>query len=91
MPIKRTILKSTETYCSTHDLSFKGKTCPICRDLPKPRPAGDPNPDEQNVLDPEYMIGGTNGKIETTVCPCGALRVLPLLEPCPLCGRDVPR
>lgn len=89
MPAKRKVRKSTDTYCSTHDKEFKGKHCPVCTALPSPRLDPTPLPDEANVLDPEYVIDGTG--TDWITCRCGALRVLPLTDACPLCGRDVPR
>lgn len=87
--IKRIVRKSTDTYCAGHDLEFPREDgCPACALLPVPRTNGEtvPEPDEENVLDPDYVIDAN--KIDWITCPCGAVRVLPVTDDCPLCGRD---
>lgn len=81
--IGRTVRRSSDTYCAAHDRSFLAdEGCLIClneRTLV-------PDPDEVNTsLDVDYVI---ENDIDWITCPCGALRVLPITDECPLCGRD---
>lgn len=79
MPTKRQVRKSTDTYCALHQMEFTG-SCPACDELP--------TPDELNTGSTEYVFDATD--IDWLTCPCGALRVLPITDECPLCGRDTP-